>query len=90
MSIKFNSFVFLVEQHYLADLFESDDGLQQALKFHFDPAVHLKLSDEDYADLKDLKRRQLENFSADKMRKIAYSLVDILFAFLYDLRTTGS
>ena len=90
MTIKFNSFVLLGEQHYLADLFESDDGLQQALKFRFDPAVHLKLSDEDYADLKDLKRRQLENFSSDTTRKIAYSLVDILFAFLYDLRTTGS
>jgi len=60
------------------------------MEFQLVPEKHLSLTDLDLIDLKDLKVRQLEHFSDNHKKKIALSLVDILFAFLYDLRTTGA
>ncbi|KAL3085832.1 hypothetical protein niasHT_025963 [Heterodera trifolii] len=78
-------------EHYLADLHEPDQAQLDVMEF--DPFQHkdssnFALSDQDRADLKDLPRRKLPHFAREAIGQIVRSLVDILFGFLYDFRTT--
>ncbi|CAK5099063.1 unnamed protein product [Meloidogyne enterolobii] len=75
------------EQYYLADLFSQEQYQLDAMEFCFDKNC-VKLTEEDFTDLKDLRIRKLENFSKEINEKIALSLVDIVFGFAYDFRTT--
>nr|CAD2137280.1 unnamed protein product [Meloidogyne enterolobii] len=75
------------EQYYLADLFSQEQYQLDAMEFCFDKNC-VKLTEEDFTDLKDLRIRKLENFSKEINEKIALSLVDIIFGFAYDFRTT--
>ena len=58
------------------------------MEFELDPKQHLALTDEDITQLKDLKIRQLEQFTPEQTEKIGLSMVDILFGFHYNFRTT--
>lgn len=73
---------------FRADLFSPEQLHLDAMEFELNRDQHLKLTEEDMIDLKDLKIRQLEQFGPEITHQIALSLVDILFGFLYDLRTT--
>uniref|UniRef100_A0A915LEA1 Protein SHQ1 homolog n=1 Tax=Meloidogyne javanica TaxID=6303 RepID=A0A915LEA1_MELJA len=75
------------EQYYLADLFSQEQYQLDAMEFCFDKN-RVKLTEEDFTDLKDLRIRKLDNFSKEINEKIALSLVDIIFGFAYDFRTT--
>jgi hypothetical protein len=61
----------------------------EALRFSLIPGEHLSLTDTDLTDLKDLRRRQLESLTDERTWQVALSLVDLLFAYSYDLRATG-
>uniref|UniRef100_A0A915DG28 Protein SHQ1 homolog n=1 Tax=Ditylenchus dipsaci TaxID=166011 RepID=A0A915DG28_9BILA len=77
------------EEHYLADLFEPDDQLLASINFRIDTNNHLSLNDLDREQLKNLQIRQLDGFGLKAMQqKISYSLLDLVGAYLYDLRTT--
>jgi len=76
------------EEHYLADLYALDDGLLAAIDFKADLQTHLSLNDSDREQLKDLKVRVLPPLSPSTNRALGFSLLDILLAFLYDLRVT--
>ncbi|KAJ3665793.1 hypothetical protein Zmor_001267 [Zophobas morio] len=76
--------------HYLSDYIENDEVLEiVALK---SPWADLKRNDIQFTDseldfLKDLPNKQY-NLSETQINYCYYSLVDILFAFCYDRRTT--
>uniref|UniRef100_A0A1I8BS55 Protein SHQ1 homolog n=1 Tax=Meloidogyne hapla TaxID=6305 RepID=A0A1I8BS55_MELHA len=75
------------EQYYLADLFSQEQYQNEAMEFCLDKK-YLILNQEDCSDLKDLRIRKLEKFTKEINEKIALSLVDIIFGFAYDFRTT--
>ncbi|KAL7071521.1 hypothetical protein ACQ4LE_009479 [Meloidogyne hapla] len=75
------------EQYYLADLFSQEQYQNEAMQFYLDKK-YLILAEEDCSDLKDLRIRKLEKFTKEINEKIALSLVDIIFGFAYDFRTT--
>uniref|UniRef100_A0A915LSA7 Protein SHQ1 homolog n=1 Tax=Meloidogyne javanica TaxID=6303 RepID=A0A915LSA7_MELJA len=77
----------LINDGGLADLFSQEQYQLDAMEFCFDKNC-VKLTEEDFTDLKDLRIRKLENFSKEINEKIALSLVDIIFGFAYDFRTT--
>uniref|UniRef100_A0A914XDS5 Protein SHQ1 homolog n=1 Tax=Plectus sambesii TaxID=2011161 RepID=A0A914XDS5_9BILA len=76
------------EDHYLADLYSPDDGLTAALKLELPSDEKLStLSFEDRDRMKDLPKKRWE-LSTAQHTTVALSLADLLFAYLYDYRTT--
>src|SRR5690348_10847228 len=73
---------------FRADLFSPEQLQLDVMEFELDPKQHLVLTDEDITQLKDLKIRQLEQFTPEQNEKIGLSMVDILFGFHYNFRTT--
>jgi hypothetical protein len=71
-----------------ADLFSPEPFHLDAMEFVLNQKEHLSLTEEDLIDLKDLKSRQLEQFTSEITEQIGLSLIDILFGFHYDFRTT--
>lgn len=61
--------------------------LDQCLQFEY-PKTMFDLSFKSRDHLKDLPRKLFPKYSLDLEKTIALSLIDILFAYLYDLRTT--
>lgn len=55
------------------------------MDFLLNKEEHLTMNEEDRMELKDLKIRQLEQFSKEITEQIALSLIDLLFGFHYDL-----
>ncbi|KAI6180947.1 Protein SHQ1-like protein [Aphelenchoides besseyi] len=74
-------------EHYLADLFDKPPELEEALKLKIDPK-HFDLNDNDRLQLKDLRITKLGKFTAKETKQISYSMIDILFAMVFDLRIT--
>ncbi|MFH4976779.1 hypothetical protein AB6A40_003488 [Gnathostoma spinigerum] len=73
--------------HYLADLFETEEGLENCLHYQL-PSSSFALSSADREQLKNIPSRKLPGLTESEDRDVALSLVDILFAYLYDVRTT--
>ncbi len=74
-----------VADHYLADLYDSD---YISPLVHFKPNWHVaEFTVEERDRLKNLPKRQY-NLSAESIQLALYSLLDILFAYAYELRTT--
>ncbi|CAG9538500.1 unnamed protein product [Cercopithifilaria johnstoni] len=74
-------------EHYIADLFEKNPLLDECLQFEY-PETMFDLSFKSRDHLKNLRRKSFPKYSSDLERTIALSLIDILFAYLYDIRTT--
>ncbi|VDK84566.1 unnamed protein product [Litomosoides sigmodontis] len=74
-------------EHYIADLFEKNPALDECLQFEY-PETVFDLSFKSRDHLKDLPGKSFPKYSSDLEKAIALSLVDILFAYLYDMRTT--
>uniref|UniRef100_A0A915BFB1 Protein SHQ1 homolog n=1 Tax=Parascaris univalens TaxID=6257 RepID=A0A915BFB1_PARUN len=72
--------------HYIADLMEENEQLEGCLSFEL-LRSNFEISSDDREHLKELPRRKLPKLSDECARQVALSLVDILFAYLYDLRT---
>ncbi|CAD5225868.1 unnamed protein product [Bursaphelenchus xylophilus] len=72
-------------EHYLADLFDVPDELTQIIKSSL-PSNIFTFNDDDRLILKDLKVIKLKRFTAEENKQIMYSLLDILFSYLLDLR----
>lgn len=66
-------------------MFEEPPQLTEVKKLEMDVSCFV-LNDEDRLRLKDLRVVKLPSFSVDVQQRISYSLVDLLFAFLFDLR----
>lgn len=76
------------QEHYLADLFEPDEQFLASMNFEID-AKTLAFNDLDREQLKNLQIRQLDGFGLKAVQQqISYSLLDLVCAYLYDLRTT--
>ncbi|VDK74113.1 unnamed protein product [Onchocerca ochengi] len=74
-------------EHYIADLFEKNPLLDECLQFEYtETTFDLSFKSRDH--LKDLPKKIFPKYSSDLEKTIALSLVDILFAYLYDMRTT--
>lgn len=54
------------------------------------PNQCFELSFESRDRLKDLPKRVFPNYSFEMQKSIALSMIDILFSYLYDLRTTNA
>ncbi|KAI6238123.1 Protein SHQ1-like protein [Aphelenchoides fujianensis] len=74
-------------EHYLADLFDPTPELTAALELEIPPA-EFELNDEDRLQLKDLRVVRLPELSEQEREQAAFSMVDVLFSFLFDLRIT--
>uniref|UniRef100_A0A0R3RS52 Protein SHQ1 homolog n=1 Tax=Elaeophora elaphi TaxID=1147741 RepID=A0A0R3RS52_9BILA len=70
-----------------ADLFEKNPLLDDCLQFEY-PGTMFDLSYKSRDRLKDLPRKAFPKYSPDLTKAITLSLIDILFAYLYDIRTT--
>lgn len=79
--LKFNA------DHYIADQFEKNPLLDECLQFEY-PETTFDLSFKSRDHLKDLPRKLFPKYSSDLEKTIALSLIDIIFAYLYDMRTT--
>uniref|UniRef100_A0A914ELW4 Protein SHQ1 homolog n=1 Tax=Acrobeloides nanus TaxID=290746 RepID=A0A914ELW4_9BILA len=73
-------------EYYLSDLFTPDSLQNEAMEFELTD-TSLQINDLDREQLKDLPIRFLGNLSSETNYHIALSLIDICFAFAYDLRT---
>ncbi|KHN78421.1 Protein SHQ1 -like protein [Toxocara canis] len=71
--------------HYIADLMEKNEQLEECLRFEFS-TLSFEISLEDREHLKELPKRKLPKLSEECTKRVALSLIDILFAYLYDLR----
>lgn len=65
---------------------EENEQLEGCLSFEL-LRSSFEISSDDREHLKELPRRKLPKLSDECARQVALSLVDILFAYLYDLRT---
>ncbi|MCP9263616.1 Protein shq1-like protein [Dirofilaria immitis] len=74
-------------EHYIADLFDKNPLLDECLQFEY-PETAFDLSFKSRDHLKDFPRKLFPKYSSDLEKTIALSLIDILFAYLYDMRTT--
>uniref|UniRef100_A0A0N5AA30 Protein SHQ1 homolog n=1 Tax=Syphacia muris TaxID=451379 RepID=A0A0N5AA30_9BILA len=74
--------------YYLADLFEPSDELKECFNYQISPESW-DLTDVDRTHLKELYRKALPKLSKQEHYEVALSLVDILYAYLYDFRTTN-
>ncbi|KAI6206774.1 Protein SHQ1-like protein [Aphelenchoides besseyi] len=74
-------------EHYLADLFDKPPELEEALELVID-SKHFDLNDNDRLQLKDLRITKLGKFTDEEAKQISYSMVDVLFAMVFDLRIT--
>ncbi|KAI1721090.1 SHQ1 protein [Ditylenchus destructor] len=73
--------------HYLADLFEPEEQLSLANDFSLNIEKQLSLNEVDREQLKNLTVRQLNLFGLNSLHhQIAYSVFDVICAFLYDFR----
>lgn len=72
---------------FSADLFEKNSLLDDCLQFEY-PETMFDLSFKSRDRLKDLPKKSFPKYSSHLEKTIALSLIDILFAYLYDLRTT--
>ncbi|KAI6175340.1 Protein SHQ1-like protein [Aphelenchoides bicaudatus] len=72
-------------EYYLAELFDESDELTEIKKLEMN-ASDFELNDEDRLQMKDLRIVKLPQFTTDEQRQISYSLADLLFAYLFDLR----
>jgi len=72
-------------EHYLADLFEESEELTSIKELTIEPSF-FNLTDDDRLYMKDLRIVKLPNFPVTVQRQISYSLVDLLFSYLFDLR----
>ncbi|EFO25937.1 hypothetical protein LOAG_02546 [Loa loa] len=75
-------------EHYIADLFEKNSLLEECLQFEY-PETTFDLSFKSRDHLKDLPRKLFPKYSSGIEKAVALSLIDIVFAYLYDMRTTG-
>lgn len=75
-------------EHYIADLLEKNEELLQCLKFEL-PSSAYELSDDNIFHLKELKRHKRPKLTKKCHHDVALGLIDIIFAYLYDLRTTS-
>lgn len=78
----------VVSQYFFsADLFEKNPLLNECLQYQFaDTAFDLSFKSRDI--LKELPRKRFPIYSLDLEKINALSLIDIVFAYLYDMRTT--
>ncbi|KAL3995389.1 SHQ1 family protein [Acanthocheilonema viteae] len=74
-------------EYYIVDLFEKNPSLDECLQFEY-PETMFDLSFKSRDHLKDLPKKLFPKYSSDLEKSIALSLIDILFAYLYDVRTT--
>ncbi|CAD5218810.1 unnamed protein product [Bursaphelenchus okinawaensis] len=72
-------------EHYLADLFDVPDELESILKELLPTSIYT-FNDEDRLILKDLKVIKLKSFTKEEHVSILYSLIDILYSYLMELR----
>ncbi|VDK56002.1 unnamed protein product [Anisakis simplex] len=73
--------------HYMyADTMEENEQLEACMQFEF-PENCFDVTFQDREHLKELPKRQLPKLSEERNKQLALSLLDILFAYLYDLRT---
>lgn len=72
--------------HYLSDLYEPDDMIDEVLRFSFSLAS-LVLDSEDSAKLVEYAKKDRKLKSKSKLRTFC-GLLDILFAYCYDNRVT--
>ncbi len=75
------------DDHYLSDLFEPDPNLTECLEFTTDFAKNIVITPEDSPKLSELVRKDASVDPGDKV-SVELGLLDILFAFCYDYRTT--
>lgn len=77
------------EDHYLADMFDPDDGLVAALSyrgFWSDSDTCLTLSDDETAVLVSMRKKSLPILDSDETIKVYSGLVELLFAYAYAQR----
>uniref|UniRef100_A0A915Q558 Protein SHQ1 homolog n=1 Tax=Setaria digitata TaxID=48799 RepID=A0A915Q558_9BILA len=74
-------------EYYVADLFEKNPLLDECVQFKY-PETAFDLSFKSRDHLKNLPKKLFPKYALDLEKVIALSLVDILFAYLYDMRTT--
>ena len=72
-------------EHYLCDLFEPDDCLTEALEYKLPEFSNVLTPDENLA-LTSYSRKNIK--SRISIQATLYGLVDILYAYCYDLKTT--
>lgn len=70
---------------FRADLFDEPAEMTEIKQLQIDLSV-FGLNDEDRLQMKDLRIVKLPRFNIDEQHQISYSLVDLLFAYLFDLR----
>lgn len=71
-------------------MFEENPLLDECFQFKI-PESCFELSFESRDHLKDLKdRKNFSNFPSGVEKAVALSLIDLLFAYLYDIRTTNA
>ncbi|GMT24086.1 hypothetical protein PFISCL1PPCAC_15383 [Pristionchus fissidentatus] len=71
-------------EHYVADTFDSDEMLEEILKWKMDERS--EITQEDRERLKDLPNKKLPVLSSDDLYAVSLSLLDILFSCAYDQR----
>ncbi|ETN70850.1 hypothetical protein NECAME_14499 [Necator americanus] len=71
-------------ERYLLDFLDPEESLQHAIQSQF--GLQLDIDAEDRKRLKDFPRKKLPKLSQEEQRLVAFSLIDIVFAFSYDSR----
>ncbi|VDM59917.1 unnamed protein product [Angiostrongylus costaricensis] len=71
-------------ERYLLDFLDPEECLQQSINAKLD--LKLEIDEDDRKRLKDFPRKKLPKLSKEEHYKVALSLIDIVFAFAYDMR----
>uniref|UniRef100_A0A7I4YIQ6 Protein SHQ1 homolog n=1 Tax=Haemonchus contortus TaxID=6289 RepID=A0A7I4YIQ6_HAECO len=71
-------------ERYLLDWLDPEDALQRAIMLDF--GLKLEVDADDRQRLKDFPRKRLPALSLQEQRLVSLSLIDIVFAFVYDSR----
>ncbi|KAE9421019.1 hypothetical protein Angca_002176 [Angiostrongylus cantonensis] len=71
-------------ERYLLDFLDPEECLQQSISSKLD--LKLDVDEDDRKRLKDFPRKKLPTLSKEEHYKVALSLIDIVFAFAYDMR----
>ena len=71
--------------HYLSDLLEPDESLQEALKFQW--KISLELTDEDRVELVDMASKGKKSIRKGLRVNTLCAINEVIFAYCYDLRT---
>ena len=78
----------LLTSSFRADYYDPPGELAECIAFKF--AADISLTDADKAELSNIRRRKLPELDDMDLRHVILGLLDILFAYVYDLKVINT